>query len=163
MKKKPHLLRGPLKCWDIFSMHLVEQATDFMKHEEIEVLNSFKNKFDWSFDVETIITNKEFQALVLTDFKQEIQWVNKGFTKMTGYSAKYAKGKKPNFLQGKDTSPKTLNNIRGYLKEDIHFKETIANYRKNGEMYYCNIEIYPLKDATNATTHLLALEKEVRL
>ncbi|MDO5980848.1 PAS domain-containing protein [Flavivirga spongiicola] len=163
MKTKPHTLQGPLKCWDIYSMHLAEQAIKFTKQNDIEILKTYKNKFSWSFDVETILTNNQFEALVLTGLTQEIQWVNKGFTKMTGYSFKYAKGKKPHFLQGEKTSSKTLNNIRSYLKSGVHFKESIVNYRKNGEMYHCSIEVYPLKDGNNKITHLLALENEIRL
>ncbi|TGV04656.1 PAS domain-containing protein [Flavivirga rizhaonensis] len=162
MKKKSQTLQGPLKCWDIYSMHLAKQATNFNKQIEIETLKIFKNKFNWFLDIEALITNNQFEALVLTNFEQEIQWVNKGFTKMTGYSFKYTIGKTPNFLQGKNTSPTTLNNMRNYLKRGTHFKESIVNYRKNGEMYNCSIEVYPLRDGNNTITHLLALEKEVR-
>ncbi len=143
-------------------MHLAEQAINFDKQKEIEILKTYQAKFDWFFDVEDILTNNKFEALVLTDLKQEIQWVNKGFTKMTGYPFKYAKGKKPDFLQGENTSPETLNNIRSYLKRGVHFKERIVNYRKNGEMYHCSLEIYPLKNSHDMITHLLALEKEIR-
>ncbi len=163
MNQKSRTLQGPLKCWDIYSMHLAQQAINFDKEKEIEILKTYQAKFDWFFDVEDLLTNNKFEALVLTDLEQEIQWVNKGFTKMTGYSFKYAKGKKPNFLQGENTSPETLNNIRNYLKRGVHFKESIVNYRKNGEMYHCSIEVYPLKNSNDITTHLLALEKEVRL
>ncbi|MDO5987564.1 PAS domain-containing protein [Flavivirga amylovorans] len=160
---KSNTLQGPLKCWDIYSMHLAKQALNFNKQNDIEILKAYKMKFDWSFDIEAVLAKSEFEALILTDLMQEIQWVNGGFTKMTGYSFKYVKGKKPNFLQGKNTSPKTLNNIRNYLKSGVHFKENIVNYRRNGEMYNCNIEVYPLKDGNNIITHLLALEKEVKL
>ncbi|NMH85904.1 PAS domain-containing protein [Flavivirga algicola] len=163
MKVKSKTLQGPLKCWDIYAMYLAEQAANFEKQNDLEVLKTYKTKFDWFFDVEEILNNNEFEALVLTDFKQEIKWVNKGFTKMTGYSFKDALGRKPNFLQGENTSLRTLNNIRNYLKREVHFKESIINYRKNGEMYHCSIEVYPLKDNNDITTHLLALENEIRL
>lgn len=163
MKTNSHTLEGPIKCWDIYSMYLAEQAINFNRQTEIEMLKQFKKTFNWTFDIETVLTDHVYEALILTNFTQEIQWVNKRFTKMTGYSTKFAKGKNPNFLQGKNTSPQALNNIRGYLKKGIHFKETIDNYRKNGEIYHCNIEVYPLKDANKIITHFLALEHEIRL
>lgn len=160
---KSKKLRGPLLCWDIYAMHLVEQAANFNKQVEIDILKTFKEKFGWTLNIEKELTDKDFQVLILTDFNQEIQWVNKGFIKMTGYPANYAKGKKPSFLQGAASSEKVVNTIRKNLKKGIQFKAQIVNYRKNGDPYNCNIEIYPLKDADNKITHLLALEHEIAL
>lgn len=158
-KSKP--LRGPLLCWDIYGMHLAEQSINFNKQIEIDFLKAYKNKFGWVLNIEKLITENDFEALVLTDFNQEIKWVSKGFTKMTGYPANFAKGKKPNFLQGKDSSKEAVKSIRVSLKADKPFKEEIINYKKNGDAYKCEIKIYPLKDESNKTTHLLALEKQI--
>lgn len=82
---------------------------------------------------------------------------------MTGYAANYSKGKRPSFLQGNATSKNTVDTINENLKTGASFKETVVNYRKNGDVYNCDIEIYPLKNSNNDTTHFLALEKEIRL
>ena len=94
------------------------------------------------------LTNKIFQddydALVLTDISQNILWVNDGFKSMTGYTRKFAMGKKPSFLQGEKTS--TI--VKKQLKENLEFNHTytgsIINYRKNGELYLCKITILPI-------------------
>ncbi len=163
MKTKERLLRGPLLCWDIYAMHLTEQAISFNRETELDVLKHFQKKFKWSLNIEKIFVEKDFEALVLTDNTQHIQWVNKGFTKMTGYPANYAKGKKPNFLQGKGSSEQTKKRIRKKLDSGKQFKAQIVNYRKNGTPYNCEIEIYPLKDNDNNTTHLLAFERAVEM
>lgn len=163
MRTKTKLRHGPLLCWDIYAMHLLEQAQNFNKQTEIEVLKMYQNKFDWSSDVEMILTKNDYEAIVLTDLSQDIQWVNKGFTKMTGYPANHAKGKKPSFLQGEASSEASLSTLRSNIKKGIQFKAQIINYRKNGEPYNCHIEIYPLKDADQNITHLLALENEIKI
>lgn len=163
MEINKNSLRTPLKCWDIYSMHLIEQAQNFNRQTEIEILKEFKQKFNWYFDIENLLKSKQFEALVLTDFNQNIKWVNKGFTRMTGYPANYTIGKKPSFLQGKKSSDVSLKNIREKLKQGVAFKETVINYRKNGEVYNCAIEIYPLKGFENDVKHFLALEKEIKL
>lgn len=160
MKTKERLLRGPLLCWDIYAMHLTEQAVNFNRETELGILKAFKEKFGWALDIEKIFAEKDFEALVLTDNNQNIQWVNKGFTKMTGYPANYAKGKKPNFLQGEGSSEQTKKAIRENLNRGRQFKEQIINYKKDGTPYNCEIEIYPIKD-NNKTTHYLAIEKEI--
>ncbi len=155
------LQRGPLLCWDIYAMYLIKQGEHFTKQLELELLNSYREKFNWTIDIEALIETTHYEALVLTDYKQDICWVNKGFTKMTGYSAKYTKGKKPNFLQGANTCKETLHSIRTHLKQGKVVNETVVNYRKNGETYDCAIQIVPLRNAQLEVTHLLALEHRV--
>lgn len=161
MKTKKKLQNPPLLCWDIYAMHLSQQAQHFNKQTEISFLKELKEKYGWLIDVEEILNNNDFEALVLTNINQEIFWVNKGFTKMTGYPANYAKGKKPNFLQGKETSITSKKSFRENLIKGDFFKEEIINYKKNGKPYTCKIEVYPLRDINNAIVHFLALEKEI--
>lgn len=82
---------------------------------------------------------------------------------MTGYTAKYAKGKTPVFLQGHKTCSSTIKKMSNNLKKGSVTKETIVNYRKNGNIYNCSIEIYPLVNFNNIITHFVAFEKETRL
>lgn len=156
-------LRGPLLCWDIYGMYLSEQAKNFNKQTEIAFLKDCKAKFGWTINIEELLTKNKFEALVLTDVNQYIKWVNKGFSKMTGYPAKLAIGKKPNFLQGEKTSAETKKSIRTQLQSGNHFREEVINYKKDGQPYKCEITIYPLKDDSNTTVHLLALENTVAL
>ncbi|WAC02629.1 PAS domain-containing protein [Lacinutrix neustonica] len=159
MKNTP--LRAPLKSWDLYALYLQRQAEAFTTNTEIEILNEFKEKFNWSFDVEKALKENTFEAIVLTNIDQEIQWVNKGFVQMTGYAANYSKGKRPKFLQGENSSIAALKVIRDNIKKELHFKERVINYRKNGQEYVCDIEIFPLKNEAGKVSHLLALENEV--
>jgi PAS domain S-box-containing protein len=160
MRTKPNS-SAPLLCWDFYAMYLSDLAEKFNRETEIALLMDFKEKFGWTLDVEKIIDSSEFEALVLTDKDQKIIWVNKGFTKMTGYPMNFAIGKKPNFLQGEESLEATRKVIKKHLKTEKHFKEQIVNYKKDGKPYNCEIEIFPLKDGSNKTTHLLALENSI--
>ncbi|WP_139002781.1 PAS domain-containing protein [Hyunsoonleella aestuarii] len=155
--------QAPLKCWDIYGMFLVNQAKHFNKQQEIEVLNTYKKEFGWVFNIEELITNNDFEAIILTNKQQQIEWVNKGFTKMIGYPANYAEGKHPSFLQGKNTTQASLESIRANLAKGRPFKTSIINYKKNGDAYNCHLDIYPLKDRNNNLLHLLALEKRIKM
>lgn len=149
-----------LKCWDIYAMHLLNQASVFTKRIELDTLKIYKKKHGWFFDFEKLLSNKDYEAIILTDVHSNIEWVNKGFTKMTGYAANYSKGKRPSFLQGDKTSKRVINKINKNLKSADCIKQTVINYKKNGDIYNCSIEIFPLKNNHNTVTHFLALEKE---
>ena len=102
-------------------------------------------------------------AIVLTDKTEKIEWVNTGFHRMTGYSLQEVVGRRPNFLQGKDTRPEDVFQIRQSMPQLKPFSTTLLNYRKTGEAYQCNIEIIPLFKAGKELVNFLAIEQEVLL
>ena len=80
---------------------------------------------------------------------------------MTGYTKKFAVGKKPAFLQGKMTSLKTKKEIREELKNNHMFSGSLLNYKKSGEVYNCKINILPIYNEKKKLEYFLALEKEI--
>lgn len=151
----------PLFCWDICAMNLYEISKNYARQEEFNLLQDFQRKFDWAIELDSVLKNS-YEALVLTDNHQVIQWVSKGFQKMTGYPTNFAIGKNPRFLQGEQSSAETKNSIRGKLNQSIAFTEIITNYRKSGESYLCELHIYPIENQDRQLTHFLALEQEIR-
>lgn len=157
---KPAAKVSPLLSMDIYlssfqrSLELARRKTD------LNFIFGLDPLYPFQFDHELIL-NKDYDALVLTDAGQKIKWVNKGFSKMTGYSAFYAVGKTPKFLQGEDTLPDVQSRIRNKLAGKDIFSEIVVNYRKNKEKYKCEITVIPLFNSTKQTTHFLAIEKEV--
>ena len=110
------------------------------------------------------LTNKinqyDYDALVLTDISQNILWVNDGFKDMTGYTKKFAIGKKPSFLQGKKTSTIVKNQLRESLAFNHSYSGSIINYRKNGELYLCKITILPIYNLDEKLKYYMAIEKD---
>ncbi len=151
---------SPLLSMDIFSGSHFQSLEKGRKRMDLASLLTHDTEREWQFDHELIL-NKDYDALVLTDANQTIQWVNKGFSKMTGYPANYALGKQPKFLQGAATKPEIRKSIREKLGRPDIFSETVVNYRKNKEEYICKITIIPLLDSSLNLTHFLAIEKEV--
>ena len=80
---------------------------------------------------------------------------------MTGYSKKYAVGKRPSFLQGEETSKSVKNQIREELFYNHTFSGSLLNYRKNGDPYLCQISIFPIYDSKERLDNFIAFEKEI--
>ena len=135
-------------------------GTEMPPLSEREVLETYRRQFGWDVYLDSLL-GQPYTAIVLTDLHRTILWTNKGFTEMTGYSRRYAVGKKPSFLQGKDTDPKALRRIRRKLGEGKPFTEILLNYRKNKESYFCEVSVTQLVDRENRVTHFIALEKEI--
>ncbi len=98
-------------------------------------------------------------AVILTDANRRILWVNQDFEVVTGYNIGEVIGRNPGkILQGPKTEPDALQRIREGLAREESFKETITNYRKNGESYSCTLVIHPIHDTDNKIVNYLAFE-----
>jgi PAS domain S-box-containing protein len=128
---------------------------------DLKKIKSFAKIHGWENNIETLFKSFDFSAVILTDKNKNINWVNDGFTNMTGYSKKEALEKTAGFLQGPKTSKKKKAEIEFKLKENKPFKTTLINYRKNKSIYTCEVYIFPLYNKANKTTHFLALEREM--
>lgn len=102
-------------------------------------------------------------AVIITDAKENIEWVNQGFFRMTGYSLDEVSGRNPNILQGARTSDDDVHRIRHSLDKLEPFSSVILNYRKTGEAYYCKVDIFPLYNDSNILVNFLAIENETSL
>lgn len=100
-------------------------------------------------------------AIVVTDAKEKIEWVSKGFFNMTGYLAEEVVGRSPGFLQGQETNQVDVLQIRQAVNKNKPFSAVILNYRKSGEPYHCKINVYPLFDKNQQLVNFLAIENEV--
>lgn len=97
-------------------------------------------------------------AVILTDASRHIIWVNRDFTKITGYSLGDVAGKKPSLLQGPRSERTAIERIRQNLHDQISFKDEITNYRKNGEAYLCKLVVHPIFNGDNQLSNFIAFE-----
>ena len=132
-------------------------SNEFANFEEFA---QFKN---WKFDLNKIkrfLQNRK-NTIVITCEKQKIEWVNKGFTRMTGYTPNEAIGQFPKFLQGSETTIESKVAIRSKLNVKEKYSGKIINYRKNGEKYFCKVGILPVYDNNDSLVNFIAFEHEV--
>lgn len=105
-------------------------------------------------------------AIVVTDGAltapgPHILYVNAAFERMTGYAAHEVIGESPRMLQGPDTSLAARKRLARALRAGKPQRTTLVNYRKSGEAYRCDIEIFPLLTPAGEPFAAVALEREV--
>lgn len=88
-------------------------------------------------------------------------YVNHGFEKLTGYSAAQTCGTNCRFLQGKDTDPAAVEEIRRALREERECVVEILNYRKSGEPFWNRLSITPIRNAEGVVTHYIGIQSDV--
>ena len=88
-------------------------------------------------------------------------YVNRGFEELTGYSAAQTCGANCRFLQGEDTDPAAVAEIRQAVAEKRECVVEILNYRKNGEPFWNRLSITPIRDQSGKVTHFMGIQSDV--
>ncbi|MGR3810282.1 PAS domain-containing protein [Jiulongibacter sp. NS-SX5] len=156
---RPTTESAPLLSWDIFKNGYDRKMAETLRHHELKQVLSFARQYHWKNDLEATFEETDYEALIITDHRQNIIWVNDGFSEMTGYSKRFALNKTPRFLQGEMTSSATKSRIREQIAANKPFKDVIVNHRKDNSTYTCEVKIVPLYN--EHTTHFIAFEKQV--
>jgi len=106
-----------------------------------------------------------WNAIVITDANLatgcQVQIANPAFCAMTGYALDELRGRTLKMLQGPDTDPDVIENLRDCLKEARYFEGTTINYRKNGTPYTVRWSISPVRDSKGGVTHFVSVQQDI--
>ena len=100
--------------------------------------------------------------MVLTDAQGRTEWVNEGFTRVTGYTLEEMRGRKPgDVLQGPGTDLATVRRMGEQLRKGMPFSAEILNYAKSGRSYWVSMKVQPIHDEEGRLANFMAVETDV--
>ena len=102
-------------------------------------------------------------SVVITDLTACIEYVNPRFTEVTGYSAAEAIGQNPRILQSKLTPVENFRTLWRQLSHGQSWTGEFINRRKNGEIYWEESQIVPVKNPAGTVTHFVAVKTDITL
>jgi PAS domain S-box-containing protein len=88
-------------------------------------------------------------------------YANEGFERMTGYPVAEVMGRNCRFLQGPDTDPAAVAEIRSALAECRECVVEILNYRKDRTTFWNRLSITPVRDGSGEVTHFIGVQSDV--
>jgi diguanylate cyclase (GGDEF)-like protein/PAS domain S-box-containing protein len=100
-------------------------------------------------------------SVVITDLDALIEYVNPRFTEVTGYSATEAIGQNPRVLQSGQMPKETYALMWQELTAGLVWHGELINRRKNGEVFWEETQIAPIKNPAGVVTHYVALKNEI--
>ena len=135
---------------DVFDDQMIELLTGlgvdlsramFMIDKEKRRVSIEKKLYQLSQAVE-----QSANAIIITNTNSEIEYVNRSFTQLTGYSPDEVMGKKPNILRSGDTEPEVIEEIQDALANGREWHGKIKNRRKDGSVYWSQQSIFVIRD-----------------
>jgi PAS domain S-box-containing protein len=109
-----------------------------------------------------LVASRTDNAVIIADRAGRIEWVNEGFTRISGYRLDEVRGRTPgSFLQGPDTDPAVVAQMRECLAAGRGFNVEIVNYHRNGTPYWLAIEMQVLRDERGDPVQFMAIEADI--
>ncbi|HUI10181.1 MAG TPA: PAS domain S-box protein, partial [Bacteroidota bacterium] len=100
-------------------------------------------------------------SIVITNLRGEIEYVNPKFTEVTGYTAAEVKGRNPRILKSGATAPEEYARLWETISAGGEWRGEFHNRNKNGELFWESASISPIKDASGAITHFIAVKEDI--
>jgi two-component system, NarL family, sensor histidine kinase NreB len=100
-------------------------------------------------------------SVFITNRAGEIEYVNKSFTEITGYTESEALGKRGNLLKSGKHKPNFYKKLWKCLDEGNPFKGEFINRKKNGQFYWVRQTITPIKNETGEITHFISCGTDI--
>ena len=102
-------------------------------------------------------------SVMITDLNGDIEYVNPEFCKVTGYSAEEVKGKNPRFLKSGHTPKSQFINMWNSISTGQSWTGELYNKKKNGDLFWENVTITPIKSSEGKSTHYLAIKEDISI
>ena len=90
-----------------------------------------------------------------------IIYANSGFEKLTGYQIEDVLGKNCRFLQGPDTDPQAVTEIREAVQGHRECTVEILNYRKDGTPFWNSLSITPIRNSDGNVTNYIGIQSDI--
>ena len=131
---------------------LVEASQLQNKHAEAQHLLQLLSK----------VASQTTNGVVITNCAGEIEWINDGFTRITGYSLSEITGRKPGeVLQGPKTDPNTVKLMKAALLAEKPFDVEIINYHRDATPYWIQVQCSTLYDDNGTLKGFMAIESDI--
>ncbi|HET9104917.1 MAG TPA: EAL domain-containing protein [Solirubrobacteraceae bacterium] len=90
-----------------------------------------------------------------------IIYANPAFERLTGYAIADITGRSCTFVQGPDTDPVARAEMGAALREGRESRVTVLNYRRDGNSYWCEVHLAPVRDRHGRVVQYVGVQNDV--
>ncbi|MDE3253846.1 MAG: PAS domain-containing protein, partial [Bacteroidota bacterium] len=109
-----------------------------------------------------LVAHNTTNSVMIANASEEIIWVNKGYTQISGYTEEELKGKKIGYsLDGPGCDPEVAARISDSLAKKQPYKETFISHKKNGDQIWLEVDCQPLLDEEGKHLGFMSIENDI--
>ena len=99
--------------------------------------------------------------VIIADTHGDIEYVNPKFTQITGYIPQEVMGKNLNIFKSAETPPEEYIRLWDTVTSGGEWRGEYHNRKKNGELYWEETSISPIRDPEGVITHFLEVKEDI--
>jgi len=99
---------------------------------------------------------KSADVVMITNRAGIIEYVNPAFETLTGYSQREACGQSPRILKSGEQGPEVYQEMWQTIAAGDVFRGIFVNRKRNGEVFYLEQSICPVRDSDGQITHFIS-------
>ncbi len=108
------------------------------------------------------IVRQSSNAVIVTSASRLVTWVNDSFTRLTGYGLDEIRGRSPaELLQFEGSDPGVIERMRRNLNQGLPFSGLILNRGKQGQTYWVELDIQPVRDTRGQIIAFVSFQSDV--
>ena len=155
---------GKRKDGDVFPLEL------FVNEMRLESRRMFvgvvrditgRRKAEHELRVLSMAVDQSPAAVVITDVKGRIEYVNPQFVRTSGYTLEDAKGQKMNITKSGYMSSKVYDDLWGTITSGQEWRGELYNKKKSGELFWEKVSISPIKNHEGVITHFIGIQEDI--
>ena len=100
-------------------------------------------------------------SVVITDVDGMIEYVNPAFESTTGYTSDEVLGKKPGILKSGYHDQSFYQDLWSTLRRAEPYRGSVLNKKKNGELYWSQQTISPMKNLNDEVTNFVSVARDI--
>jgi len=105
--------------------------------------------------------DQSVNSVFITDAKGNIEYVNSMFEQVTGYPKEEVIGRNPRMLSSGETTHAEYAELWETIAAGKTWRGVFKNKKKNGQSYWGNGLISPIKGENGQVTHFLAIQEDI--
>ncbi len=110
----------------------------------------------------SLVASHTTSGVVIADDQGRIEWTNKAWEQMTGYSLSEVLGRKPgHLLKGPGTDAVITARLRTAVQQGQPCYEEILNYAKDGRPFWQILDIEPVKNETGKLVNFISVQTDI--
>jgi PAS domain S-box-containing protein len=113
-------------------------------------------------DLLSLVASQTDNGVVICDAEGRVEWLNDGFTRISGYRLPEVRGRKPGeFLQGPLTDPQVVEQMRQAIRRRESIAVEVLNYHRAGHTYWQLVTITPILNRQGELQRFIAIQSDV--
>lgn len=100
-------------------------------------------------------------SIIITDTNGRIEYVNPGFTRLTGFTSSEAVGEKPSILKPEDNQPEEYKRLWETINSGGEWRGEFRSRKKDGKLYWASASVFPITDGEGVITHFISFQEDI--